>query len=52
MVKSTSEAIRLIEQGAVKVEGEKVLKKDFPLSKGKAYLLQVGKRKIANILLS
>lgn len=52
MVKSTSEAIRLIEQGAVKVEGEKVLKKDFPLSKGTAYLLQVGKRKIANILLS
>jgi tyrosyl-tRNA synthetase len=52
MVKSTSEAIRLIEQGAVKVEGEKVLKKDFPLSKGRAYLLQVGKRKIANILLS
>jgi tyrosyl-tRNA synthetase len=52
MVKSTSEAIRLIEQGAVKVEGEKVLKKDFPLNKGTAYLLQVGKRKIANILLS
>ena len=52
MAKSTSEAIRLIEQGAVKVEGEKVLKKDFPLSKGTAYLLQVGKRKIANILLS
>jgi tyrosyl-tRNA synthetase len=52
MVQSTSEAIRLIEQGAVKVEGEKVLKKDFPLSKGTAYLLQVGKRKIANILLS
>ena len=52
MVQSTSEAIRLIEQGAVKVEGEKVLKKDFPLSKGMAYLLQVGKRKIANILLS
>ena len=52
MVQSTSEAIRLIEQGAVKVEGEKVLKKDFPLSKGTSYLLQVGKRKIANILLS
>ena len=52
MVQSTSEAIRLIEQGAVKVEGEKVLKKDFPLSKGTTYLLQVGKRKIANILLS
>ena len=52
MVKSTSEAMRLIEQGAVKVDGVKVLKKDFRLSKGTTYLLQVGKRKIANILLS
>ena len=30
MVTSTSEAIRLIEQGAVKVDGDKVLKKTFP----------------------
>ena len=52
MAKSTSEAMRLIEQGAVKVEGEKVLKKDFPMNKGTTYLVQVGKRKIANILLS
>ena len=52
MAKSTSEAMRLIEQGAVKVEGEKVLKKDFPMNKGITYLVQVGKRKIANILLS
>jgi len=52
MVKSTSEAIRLIEQGAVKVDGGKVLKKDFSMDKGTTYLLQVGKRRIANILLS
>jgi tyrosyl-tRNA synthetase len=52
MVKSTSEAIRLIEQGAVKVNGGKVLKKDFSMDKGTTYLLQVGKRRIANILLS
>ena len=52
MVTSTSEAIRLIEQGAVKVDGDKVLKKDFPMNKGTTFLLQVGKRKIANILLS
>jgi tyrosyl-tRNA synthetase len=52
MVKSTSEAMRLIAQGAVKVEGEKVLKKDFSMNKGTTYLLQVGKRKIANVLLS
>ena len=52
MVKSTSEAIRLIEQGAVKVDGGKVLEKDFSMNKGTTYLLQVGKRRIANILLS
>ena len=52
MVTSTSEAIRLIEQGAVKVDGDKVLKKDFSINKGTTFLLQVGKRKIANILLS
>ena len=52
MVKSTSEAIRLIEQGAVKVDGAKVLKKDFSMDKGTTYLLQVGKRRIASILLS
>ena len=52
MVTSTSKAIRLIEQGAVKVDGDKVLKKDFSMNKGTTFLLQVGKRKIANILLS
>ena len=52
MVTSTSEAMRLIDQGAVKVDGDKVLKKDFSMNKGTTYLLQVGKRKIANILLS
>ena len=52
MVKSTSEAIRLIEQGAVKVDGGKVLEKDFSMNKGTTYLLQVGKRRIASILLS
>ena len=52
LVSSTSEAMRLIEQGAIKVDGGKVLKKDFSMNKGTTYLLQVGKRKIANILLA
>ena len=52
MVQSTSEAMRLIEQGAVKIQGKKVLENDFSMSKGTAYLVQVGKRKLANILLS
>jgi len=52
MVKSTYEAIRLIKQGAVKIQGKKVLENNFSMSKGTAYLVQVGKRKLANILLS
>ena len=52
MVKSTSEAIRLIKQGAVKIQGKKVLENNFSMSKGTAYLVQVGKRKLAYILLS
>ena len=52
MVQSTSEAMRLIKQGAVKIQGKKVIENDFSLSKGTAYLVQVGKRKLANILLS
>ena len=51
MVQSTSEAMRLIKQGAVKIQGKKVLENDFSMSKGTAYLVQVGKRKLANILL-
>ena len=52
MVQSTSEAMRLIKQGAVKIQGKKVLENNFSMSKGTAYLVQVGKRKLANILLS
>ena len=52
MVQSTSEAMRLIKQGAVKIQGKKVLENNFSMSKGTAYLVQVGKRKLAYILLS
>ena len=52
MVQSTSEAMRLIKQGAVKIQGKKVLENNFSMSKGTVYLVQVGKRKLANILLS
>ena len=52
MVQSTSEAIRMIQQGAVKLEGKKVEKKETMLTKGTTNLVQVGKRKIAKILIS
>ena len=52
LVKSTSEAMRLIKQGAVKVEGKKIEDTKFLITSGNTNLIQVGKRKIAKILLS
>ena len=52
LLKSTSEAIRLIKQGGVKVDGEKVSGDKYKLIKGKENLIQVGKKKIAKITLN
>jgi|TARA_B110000444_G_C18848436_1_gene603725 tyrosyl-tRNA synthetase len=52
LVQSTSEAMRLIKQGAVKVEGKKIEDTRFLITSGNTNLIQVGKRKIAKILLS
>jgi len=52
LVQSTSEAMRLIKQGAVKVEGKKIEDTKFLITSGNTNLIQVGKRKIAKILLS
>ena len=45
MVDSTSEAIRLIEQGAVKIDQEKVTSKDQEVSFETKKLIQIGKKK-------
>ena len=49
---STSEAMRMIEQGGVKLDGEKVSDKALKLSTGGPFVIQVGKRKFARVLLS
>jgi len=46
---STSEALRLIEGGGVRLNGEKVSNKALVLSSGETVVLQVGKRKFARI---
>jgi tyrosyl-tRNA synthetase len=46
---STSEALRLIEQGGVKIDGEKVSDKAHQLARGAHVVLQVGKRKFARV---
>ena len=44
---STSEANRMIQQGGVKIDGEKVSDQRLVLTVGRSLILQVGKRKIA-----
>ncbi|MGB8398070.1 tyrosine--tRNA ligase [Bradyrhizobium sp.] len=48
---SASAAYRLIEQGAVRVDGERVESRDTALAAGASYLLQAGKRGIARVTL-
>jgi tyrosyl-tRNA synthetase len=48
---SASEAARMIEQGGVRVDGEKVIDKALRLAAGATYVLQVGKRKFAKVTL-
>ena len=45
MVTSTSEALRLIKQGAVKIDQNKIESKDFKIEQNKKTLIQVGKKK-------
>jgi tyrosyl-tRNA synthetase len=47
----TSEARRLIQQGGVQVDGDKVSNVDLELPAGQTYLLRVGKRKFRRVLL-
>ena len=52
LVSSTSEAIRMIKQGAVKVNGEKIEDAKLELDLSNTLVLQVGKRKVAKVSLS
>ena len=49
---STSDALRLIEQGGVRLNGEKVEDKALLLKSGETLVLQVGKRKFARVTLT
>ncbi len=52
LVSSTSEAMRMIDGGGVRIDGEKVSDKALLLQAGKTVILQVGKRKYARVLLT
>jgi tyrosyl-tRNA synthetase len=49
LVKSTSDAIRLIKQGAVKIDGEKITDGSIGLRAGETYIIQVGKQRLAKL---
>ncbi len=49
LVESTSEAIRAIQQGGVKLDSQKIEDKNLQLNKGSTIVAQVGKRKFAKI---
>ena len=46
---STSEAMRMIKQGAVKIDGEKVSDPKLEIAAGTRHVYQVGKRKFARV---
>ena len=52
LLKSTSEALRLIKQSAIKVNDEKVSDTKFKLKKGTSNLVLVGKKKAAKIIVN
>jgi len=49
---STSDALRMIDQGGVKLDGEKLSDKALKLKTGRSVVAQVGKRKFARITVS
>ncbi|MGL4409400.1 tyrosine--tRNA ligase [Zoogloea sp.] len=49
---STSEALRMIAQGGVRIDGEKLSDKGLLLQAGNTVVLQVGKRKYARVTLN
>ncbi len=52
LTSSTSESNRAIQQGGVKVNGERVEDQKIRLRSGETYILQVGKRKVAKVTLA
>jgi len=52
LVSSSSEAFRMIKQGAVKIDGERVEDRGLQIKAGSKHIYQVGKRKFARVTLT
>ena len=48
---STSDALRMVEQGGVRVDGNKLTEKAMRFAAGATHVIQVGKRKFARVVL-
>jgi tyrosyl-tRNA synthetase len=51
LVPSTSEALRMVAQGAVRIDGERIRDKGLCMAQGSTHVYQVGKRRFARITL-
>ncbi|MBE9562603.1 MAG: tyrosine--tRNA ligase, partial [Proteobacteria bacterium] len=51
LTNSTSDAIRMLKQGAVKIDGEKISDRNLKIYKGSESVYQVGKRRFARVRL-
>ena len=52
LVSSTSEALRMIKQGAVRIDGERIEDRSLELEAGSSSVYQVGKRRFARVSLT
>lgn len=52
LVPSTSDALRMIQQGGVKIDGTKVEDRNLLIQQGSSAIFQVGKRKFARVTLN
>ena len=52
LVSSTSEAFRMIKQGAVRIDGERVDDRGLEIEAGSTHVYQVGKRRFARVTLA
>ena len=52
LVSSTSEAFRMIKQGAVRIDGERISDKRLTIQSGSTHVFQVGKRRFARVTVS
>ena len=52
LVSSTSEGLRMVDGGAVKIDGERVESRDFKLARGFSGIVQAGKRRIVKVVIA